>query len=65
MIKNSQDMAIVIVALIFLSNVLIFVPYRILIKKNKKKIAKNYLQIFGPLIDFVIVLVVIVYIIHK
>jgi len=64
MIKNSQDMAIVIVALIFLSNVLIFVPYRILIKKHKK-IAKNYLQIFGPLIDFVIALVVIVYIIHK
>ncbi|WP_027422638.1 hypothetical protein [Lachnobacterium bovis] len=65
MIKNSQDMAIVIVALMFLSNVLIFVPYRILIKKHKKKIAKNYLQIFGPLIDFVIALVVIVYIIHK
>ena len=37
MIKNSQDMAIVIVALMFLSNVLIFVPYRILIKKHKKK----------------------------
>ena len=37
MIKNSQDMAIVIVALMFLSNVLIIVPYRILIKKHKKK----------------------------